>query len=118
MFDKKPKIKKRFLKTDDIEKLDRIFARHSDKVGYKIVDEKAVILNLENNSYFSLNDVGAQIWQSLKEDKNLAQIVRETADIFEIGYKKASYDLIELVNELVNADLLGIIIVDDYTRKP
>lgn len=102
------KTKKRLLEKSDIERLDKIFARHSDNVGYKIVDGKAVILNLESGAYFSLDEVGAVMWELFKENKNLAEVAKETAHQFDVSHRDISGDLIELVNELGLMDLVEI----------
>jgi len=109
MFKKKSKRrKKNILKEGDVERLDKIFVRQSGKVSYKVVDGRAVILNLETGSFSSLDDIGTVMWEMLKDYRSLAEVAEGTAKIFKVGRRGVAADLMGLVNHLFGANLVEL----------
>lgn len=53
-------------------------------VAYTRLDEcEAVLLHLESQHYFSLNETGVAIWDLLSEPRSLAEIVEALAETYE-----------------------------------
>lgn len=48
------------------------------------LDGGAVVLNLNNGTYFGLNSVGYFIWQTLREERTLDDIVAAVLEVFEV----------------------------------
>lgn len=99
---------KNLLDEADIERLDKIFARHSDKVSYKIVESKAALLNLETGKHYSLDEVGTVMWESFDGNKSLLEVASETARQFGVGRRNVGWDLAELANGLMREGLVEL----------
>jgi Coenzyme PQQ synthesis protein D (PqqD) len=77
-----------------------------DSVLYQELEEEAVLLNMANQEYFGLNDVGAQMWRSLAEAGSIAEAEAMLLEIYEIEQPTLRSDLETLVRDLLNAGLL------------
>ena len=76
-----------------------------DKVASRIINEEAVLLNLDNGFYYSLNKTGSEIWQYLEEGKALEEILL----ILEKKYDTAGNlkkDIVALINDLLKEKLI------------
>jgi hypothetical protein len=77
-----------------------------DAVLYQELADEAVLLNVENQQYYGLNDVGAKMWKSLMEAGNIAAAVDLLSETYEIEQVVIRADMEGLVRELLKAGLL------------
>jgi hypothetical protein len=77
-----------------------------DSVLYQELEEEAVLLNMANQQYFGLNDVGAQMWRSLAEVGSIAEAEELLLKMYEIEQSTLRSDLESLVRDLLKAGLL------------
>ncbi|MDQ3895966.1 MAG: PqqD family protein [Actinomycetota bacterium] len=75
------------------------------QVLYREVDGQMVLLNLETEQYFGLNEVGAQIVTRLTEQP-LEQALARLTDDFDVDARTLHRDVDKLVGELMDAGLL------------
>jgi Coenzyme PQQ synthesis protein D (PqqD) len=66
-----------------------------------------VLLNIENESYYSLDNVGSRMWQLLTEHQDMENVMSQLLQNFRIDESTLSQDLIELIEELIQEDLLA-----------
>ncbi|MDP2939177.1 MAG: PqqD family protein [Candidatus Omnitrophota bacterium] len=76
------------------------YAIDKDKLTYRIIDAEAVILNLDNGYYYSLNETGTKIWQYINDGKNLSEILASLKAEYRIPENKLKNDLLGLVKDL------------------
>ncbi|MEH2459482.1 PqqD family protein [Nostoc sp.] len=69
---------------------------------------EVVLVNLENEAYYSLNNVGSQMWQLLIEQGNLETATQQLLQTFAVDEATLRQDVAELVDELVQEGLLAI----------
>ena len=69
------------------------------------VNGETVILDLQSESYFGLDEVGTRIWQLLQEEKDLQKVFDALLQEYDVGAEQLEQDLIELVNKLIEAGL-------------
>ncbi len=69
------------------------------------VDDEIVVLDLEGNQYFGLNEVGWMIWQAIEEEKSLGEIAEMVAGEFEVEEERAREDAAAFVGQLIEAGL-------------
>jgi len=79
---------------------------NKDKVTYRIIDAEAVILNLDNGYYYSLNEVGTKIWQMIEKRKQLIEILSFLSEQYQVDKKRLRGDLIGLVKDLKKEKLI------------
>lgn len=88
----------------DIERSDRFELR--DDLVVEEIDDDVVVLDLDGNQYFGLNEVAWLIWRDLDEtDKTFGEIVDEIAETFEISEERARDDASAFVEQLLEANL-------------
>ena len=77
-----------------------------DKVTYRVIDNEAVILNLDNGYYYSLNGVGTEIWRGIDKGKNLNEILDSFKEEYQLPERQVKNDLLELVKDLEKEKLV------------
>jgi hypothetical protein len=73
------------------------------------VEEQAVLLNLEKGSYYTLDAVGADIWQMLHEPITVSEIITRLLQDYDITPAQVENDVLELLADLGRE---GLILVD------
>jgi len=69
------------------------------------VNGETVILDLQSESYFGLDEVGTRIWQLLQEENDLQKVFDALLQEYDVGAEQLEQDLIELVDKLIEAGL-------------
>lgn len=75
-------------------------------VLFQEVSGEIVLLDLESERYFGLNQTGARVWQSLSEGRATEEIIASLAEEFEVARSQLDRDVHELLEELVQAGLI------------
>ncbi len=77
-----------------------------DKVTFRVVNGEAVILNLDNGYYYSLNRVGTRIWEALNKQKSLGEIANFLKEEYQLPEKQLKNDLLGLIKDLEKERLI------------
>ena len=72
------------------------------------VSGETVLLDLNSENYFGLNDVGTRIWQLIQEDGDMQKVYDMMLDEYDVDEKQLEKDMEELVTKLVDAGLIEI----------
>jgi len=72
------------------------------------VSGETVLLDLNSENYFGLNEVGTRIWQLMQEDGDLQKVYDTMLDEYDVDKKQLGKDMEELVAKLVDAGLIEI----------
>jgi len=72
------------------------------------VSGETVLLDLNNENYFGLNEVGTRIWQLLQEQDNLEKIYEILLDEYEVDAKQLRTDFDDIINQLKDTGLVKI----------
>ena len=72
------------------------------------VNGETVILDLNSESYFGLDEVGTRIWQLLNEYGDIEKAYDTMLEEFDVDEKTLRDDLEELINKLSEAGLVTI----------
>ena len=72
------------------------------------VSGETVLLDLNNENYFGLNEVGTRIWQLLQEQDNLEKIYDVLLDEYEVDAKQLRTDFDDIINQLKDTGLVTI----------
>lgn len=76
-------------------------------VRWRIVDEEAVLINIENTFYYSLNKTGTLIWQLLLErPRPFAEIVGAVATRFRRTETEVGADVRQFLEQMGAENLL------------
>ncbi len=69
------------------------------------IGEGLALLNLSTNEYFSLNEVGAYVWEVLQTPRQRDEIVRAVTEKYEVAPELCAPDVDLLLEDLRNAAL-------------
>lgn len=79
-----------------------------DGVLVRIVDNEAVLLNLDNETYYGLDDVSTDFWSAITETDTLADAVERLQAEFEVDPATLRSDFSAFVADLVAAGLITL----------
>jgi hypothetical protein len=74
------------------------------QVLVRFLDKEAVLLNLDTERYFGLDETGARMWQLLTSQPSV-----ETAYQYDVDTETLRQDIIELLENLTENGLLRLI---------
>jgi hypothetical protein len=77
-----------------------------ESVLFQDLEDEIVLLNMENQQYFGLNDVGANMWKCLMEAKDVASAGDRLCELYETEKTVVLADLEQLVRDLLARGLL------------
>jgi lipoate-protein ligase B len=72
------------------------------------VGDDAILLNLNTENYFTLDEIGTRIINTLQESDSLKQAVRKLVGIYDVDASKLTSDAIRLVEECEQHGLLQV----------
>jgi hypothetical protein len=84
----------------------RQYSIDKEKIAYRVINDKAVVLNLDNGHYYCLNDTGTRILELINKKTPLLEILDFLKKEYEIQDERLKDDLIELVKDLVKERII------------
>ena len=70
------------------------------------VDDESILLDSENGLYYSLNEVGASIWEFLSEAKTLSDVYTKMLDIYDVDPAQLEKDILNFSKALNEKGLI------------
>ena len=89
---------------DDI----RIYARCPDVIERE-VDGEAVLLDLKTGIYYSLNEVGSEVWKLIDGKRSVREVAQWVVENYEIDRLTAEKDVKELLEDLLKEKLIAAV---------
>jgi hypothetical protein len=89
--------------------LHQTIALSPDVISQEVSGE-TVLLDLESENYFGLDEVGTRIWQLIKETNDLNTIYNTLLSEYEVPAERLKQDLTTLLTEIEG---LGLIVLED-----
>src|SRR5688572_16638998 len=83
----------------------RLQPRSAD-IASKVMDGEAIIINLSNGVYCSLDKVGGFIWEQISATRSVAETVAAVSARYEVSPERAQGDVERLVAELLREDVI------------
>ena len=72
------------------------------------VEQEMVLLNLQTECYYGLEEVGTRIWQLLTEHKDAEKALAVLLEEYDVDEATLRKDLAELIDRLVASGLLAV----------
>lgn len=72
------------------------------------VGEELVILNLQNEQYYGLDEVGASMWLAIESHPTLHKALESLSVEYDVGYEELKHDLDELLTKLTTEGLIEV----------
>jgi hypothetical protein len=79
---------------------------YPEVVDTELEGEGAVLLHLESQIYFSLNETGTMIWKAMKQGLTLQEICHRLQKEFQVGEDQAEQSVLALTRELAQHKLV------------
>ena len=80
----------------------------ADTVFAQEVDGEMVLLDMESENYFGLDEVGTAIWQAMQEKENLKEVLEVLLEQYEVEEEMLKKDLFDFVGKLVESGLVKV----------
>ena len=78
----------------------------------RILDRESVLLNLDTEQYFGLDETGTRMWQLVTASPNIEAAYQELLAEFDVEPEMLRSNLMELLTRLVDKGLLQVIPAD------
>ena len=82
------------------------FRPREEEVASKVIDGEAIIINLANGVYYSMDKVGALVWDLLQSGYTLEEVIVAVTGHYDVLREQAESNVRELVQELVQENLV------------
>jgi hypothetical protein len=71
------------------------------------IDDEAILMSFEADSYFGLNSVGSRIWEILSgEAKTIDELVSILIEEYEVGEKQCREEVERFIEDMVGRKLI------------
>lgn len=77
------------------------------------LDGQAVLMHVEQGTYFGLNDVGALIWKKMSEPVSVETLIEAVLSEFDVDAETCRCDVTALIEQFHGADLAEIVEADE-----
>lgn len=77
-------------------------------VAYRIIDGEAILVTAREGKIYSLNSVGAKIWELADGTNSVSEVVASICETFKIEKERASIDCMEFIEELSSKGILKL----------
>jgi len=80
----------------------------SDTVFAQEVDGEMVLLDMNSENYFGLDEVGTAIWQAMQKSGSLKEVYQAMLEQYEVEPEVLEKDLLDFVQKLNDSGLAEI----------
>jgi hypothetical protein len=81
----------------------------------RLLDRESVLLNLETEQYFGLDETGTRMWQLVTGSPNIDAAYQELLAEFDVEPEMLRSNLMDLLSRLVDSGLLQVLPADVET---
>lgn len=78
------------------------------EIAAKVIDGEAILINLSNGTYYSMDKVGGFIWELIKRNYSLSEIVETITEHYDVSAETAKTDVETLAMELLEEEIVRI----------
>ncbi len=82
--------------------------KQASHTTFEVVDEQAVIINLNAGTYVSLNETGSFLWERLDGETPLESIALALAERYNVSPSITRPDVLALARELLQEGLIDL----------
>lgn len=86
---------------------DTVVVAMPDQVSSELADE-VVILNMQDGTYYGLNEVGARIWSMIQQPCSLLDVRTALLQEYDVAPEQLDQDIQALVDDLSKHSLITI----------
>lgn len=79
---------------------------NKEDVAAKVLDGEAIMINLAQGTYYSLDEVGTLVWELIEREHTLGQIVEVITRRFHVRAEAVEIDVRRLVEEMLEEGIV------------
>ncbi len=83
--------------------------RKAQDTPWNVIDEEAVVLNLDSGHYYILNETGCRIWELLDGENTVADIATQISQEYDVTNKTVTSDITKILAELLGEKLVEVV---------
>ncbi len=88
--------------------------RRNDNFVFRHIEDETILVPIKDNvgdmgSIYSLNEIGAFIWEHLDGDRRLNAIMELILDEYDVSVNQAELDVNEFIVDLVDIDAVDLV---------
>ena len=76
------------------------------EVTSKVMDGEAIMINLANGIYYSMDKVGGKIWECIEQEQSLEQIIQAIVASYDVSHEQGKKDIENLVGQLLEENVI------------
>ena len=84
------------------------FVVNTPGVAAKVIEGEAIIMNLSTGMYYSMDGVGALLWEWVERGHSVGEIVDGLADRYETSISQVQADVEHLLDQVIQEGLVSI----------
>lgn len=88
---------------------DTRLAPNREGVAAKVMDGEAIMINLANGMYYSMDSVGGLVWELIETGLNLGDMATIVSQHYGVTLDQALQDIQHLAEELLAEDLVKVL---------
>jgi hypothetical protein len=81
----------------------------SDKVLWNTIDDEAIVLNMNNGYYYTLNGVALAMWQACDGNRTIHEAARALIDVYDAPQAQLEQDMVAFFQDCLNESLVTIV---------
>ncbi len=80
----------------------------NEEILWRLIEDKVVILDMDEARAIMLNEVGSHIWIALQTQKTTEELVCQVIDVFNTDEESARKDVLSFLNDMIKRDLIKV----------
>lgn len=88
--------------------LDNRLEHNDSEIAAKVIEGEAILINLSDGTYYSMDKVGGFIWELIKKNYSLREIAKLISDHYDVSAEQAKTDLEALAADLLTEKIVRI----------
>lgn len=72
------------------------------------IDGDVVLMNIDNNEYYSMDNIGSSIWKMLDEPIRIAEIIDQLLEKYDVSPETCEKDTMKFLNQLLEKQIIAI----------
>lgn len=80
----------------------------SDNSIESTIDGDIVLMNLDNNEYYSMDDIGSAIWNMLNEPRSINSLIEELMKQYKVDREVCAKDTMKFLEQLYDKGIIKI----------
>lgn len=82
--------------------------QRNNEVFANEIDGEVVMMNIQTGKYYGLDDVGTRIWEMMKEEIQVQQIIRQLLKEYHVSEQECAQDVMQLLSDLEQNQLIRV----------